>query len=272
MSIIYLKDIMVLENLTEYKLHTARWSGENQPLDVYVNKFEDWVNWNKWQSTKNEFNRKYIFSLINYYHETNTWLFGGVFEVIGRKNKPKSFSYDIEEIESFNKYVGRLKVQLKISRGRAFLFENFINKIQVSEILKIPYKGEEFPGYENINHDFSLLQSIFKYENPGWKSALLNIKGVYLICDKSNGKKYIGSAYGGDGIWSRWSCYMGTGHGWNDELTKLIKKEGIEYAIENFKMSLLEYRPMKTDDITIIERENYWKEALLSRKFGYNKN
>jgi hypothetical protein len=30
---------------------------------------------------------------------------------------------------------------------------------------------------------------------------LENVKGVYLIVDKSNGKMYVGSAYGDTGIW-----------------------------------------------------------------------
>ena len=66
---------------------------------------------------------------------------------------------------------------------------------------------------------------------------------------------------------------MGTGHGGNDELTLLIQERGIEYARKNFRLSLLEYRPARTDDRVIIERENYWKEVLLSRgEFGYNRN
>ena len=43
--------------------------------------------------------------------------------------------------------------------------------------------------------------------------------------------------------------------------------------MKNFRMSLLEYRPMKTDDSEIIEREGFWKEVMFSRgKYGYNKN
>ena len=129
--------------------------------------------------------------------------------------------------------------------------------MKVAVSLKQPYSGEVFPGYENMNHDFDIMIPIFINENKDWKSALKNVKGIYVITDKSNGKKYIGSAYGDSGIWSRWSCYIGTGHGWNDELTKLIKKEGFDYVKNNFRTSLLEYRSMKVDDKVIIEREVY---------------
>ena len=128
-------------------------------------------------------------------------------------------------------------------------------------------------GYENINHDFRSIENIIRTNKPDWKAALTSIKGVYLITDKSNGKRYVGSAYGDSGIWSRWACYIGTGHGWNDELTKLVEKEGIGYARSNFVFALLEYRSMKADDKTIVEREKYWKEVLLTKgQYGYNKN
>lgn len=49
--------------------------------------------------------------------------------------------------------------------------------------------------------------------------------------------------------------------------------KGIEYARNNFRFSLLEYRPMKDDDKTIIKRENHWKDVLLTRgDYGYNKS
>jgi hypothetical protein len=93
---------------------------------------------------------------------------------------------------------------------------------------------------------------------------------VYLIVDKSNGKMYVGSAYGDSGTWSRWACYIGTGHGWNDQLTKLIALKGIKYAREHFQFSILEFRSMRTDDQAIIDREQYWKRVLRSCEFGYN--
>ena len=123
-----------------------------------------------------------------------------------------------------------------------------------------------------MEHGFSQLEAIIKQHKPDWKAALENVKGVYLIVDKSNGKMYVGSAYGDAGIWSRWACYIGTGHGWNDELTKLINTNGIGYARENFQFSILEFRSMRTDDQVIINREQYWKRALQTNAFGYNKN
>ena len=130
-----------------------------------------------------------------------------------------------------------------------------------------------FPGHENINIDFPDLEAVFKYQKNDWKGALENVKGIYVVADKSNGKKYVGSAYGDGGIWSRWEDYVKTGHGHNRELTKLISQKGIKYARQCFKFSLLEYRPMTTGTDIITKRESFWKEILLSRgQFGYNKN
>lgn len=274
MNDIPITKIIRIGNPRDFKLHVARWNGEDQPLDVFVRDKMEWFNWNTWRYSKDEFSRRYIFSLIDFYHEKDIWLFGGIYEVIKRNNISYSHSYEIKELDEYCDYTGRLKVKLdKPKRGRAFYLENYIAKMNVAEILKQTYSGEVFPGYENINHDFKILTPIFKNETLDWKAALECVKGVYVVMDKSNGKKYIGAAYSDSGIWSRWNCYIFTGHGLDDELIKLIKKEGIEYANNNFRLSLLEYRPMKTDDKVIQERENYWKEVFLSRgKFGYNKN
>lgn len=274
MNVIKVNDLFRIEDARLYKFHAARWNGEEQPLDVFVGNREEWLEWNTWRNPRNEFNRKFIFSLMDFYHDNNTWLFGGIFQVVGRGTEVYTYSYQIEEVSQYSPYVGRLKIDLeRPSRGRAFRLENYLGDMVVSEILQQPYSGEAFPGYEYINHDFSALRMVFETERPDWKAALQNVKGVYVITDKSNGRRYVGSAYGDSGIWARWSCYIGTGHGWNDELTKLIGQKGEGYAVENFRMSLLEYRPMRTDDSAIIEREGFWKEVMLSRgKHGYNKN
>ena len=100
-----------------------------------------------------------------------------------------------------------------------------------------------------------------------------NTKGVYLITDTGNGKRYVGSAYGDTGIWSRWDSYVRSGHGGNDELVKVIKRSGMEYARKNFRFAMLESINMKTDDDVVIRREQHWKRVLLTQgDYGYNKN
>lgn len=257
-------------DLRKYKLHPACRSKDGVPLDDYLQDWNKWVGWNEWRGNKNEFNREYIFSLIDFHHEPDKWLFGGIFKVIERKEK-----YKIELVELHKELIGRLVIHFhryKGMRRRAYLLENYYKDFVVSEILKEPFKGKNFPGFENINISFPELENIFKYSKNDWKGALENVKGVYVIVDKSNGKKYVGSAYGDSGIWSRWGEYVGSGHGGNDELIKLISKNGMEYARQNFIISLLEYRLPSTDDGVIRNRESHWKKVLQTNEHGYNKN
>lgn len=256
--------------IEESKIHLASWNGFDQPLDVFVNDRAEWQTWNEYRGKRDDFNRKYVFSLIHFYLEQDIWLFGGLYRI--KKRHPDR--YDVELDRKFQNLIGRLKVRYKRrGRAKAILPESCYDRMAVSEILREPYTGEVFPGYEDVNLPFSKLESVIRQENKDWKSALSSVKGVYLICDINNGKKYVGSAYGTTGIWSRWCCYIGTGHGHNDDFSKIIKEHGIEYARKNFVFTLLEYRPMKSDDKTIIDRESFWKGALITRgEHGYNKN
>ncbi|MFZ3123233.1 MAG: GIY-YIG nuclease family protein [Thermodesulfovibrionales bacterium] len=267
---IKLQNLLKIDPLEEYKIHFAVWNGDEQPLDVFVRDRNEWKGWNSWRNKRDDFSRRYIFSLIRFYHQPDKWLFGGIFEVTARNKDANT----VELAQQYSEYIGRLLIHYPGPgvRGRAFYLENHYSNLIVSQVFEKPYSGEAFCGYENIEHGFSQLESIFKQGKQDWKAALENVKGVYLIVDKKNGKKYVGSAYGDSGIWSRWSCYIGTGHGWNDALTKLIKDYGIQYARDNFQFSILEYRSMKTDDQVIIDREQYWKRVLLAGSFGYNKN
>ena len=38
---------------------------------------------------------------------------------------------------------------------------------------------------------FTELENIYAKEISSWKTSLQNIKGIYLITDKKNGKKYV---------------------------------------------------------------------------------
>lgn len=267
---IELVDLIDDNLLNDCKIHLASWNQEEHPLDVFVRSRKEWASWNEYRGKKNVFNRDYIFTLIDFYHEPKIWLFGGIFRVKSRY----SDRYDVELCHEFHQFIGRLKIRYERSgRARVINVDGAYERMSVYELLPSIYKGESFCGYENINHSFSALELIYKRSRADWKAALENVKGIYLITDISNGKRYIGSAYGGAGIWARWNGYIETGHGWTDELTKRIEIRGITYARKYFRFSLLEHYPMKTNDQIILSREKYWKDILLSRgKYGYNGN
>ncbi|HEX2950197.1 MAG TPA: GIY-YIG nuclease family protein, partial [Armatimonadota bacterium] len=268
---ILLNDLLRIDDAHQYKLHLACRNEDGiNPLDEYVTSYSQWQSWNEWKGTKNDWTRDYVCAFMEFYPKRDHWLFGGVYKVLERGDR-----YTLEKDHTFEKYEGRLLVHFhryQGMRGRGFRLENYLEDLEIAEILPRPYTGENFCGYENINHDFNMLKVIYKNDRADWKAALSSIKGVYLISDKSNGKLYIGSAYGGMGIWSRWACYLETGHGGNEELMNLIGRNGIQYARRNFKFSILEVMSMSMPDDLVIARESYWKSILLTREYGYNKN
>ncbi len=271
---ILLPQLFPIAHPEKYKLHLACWNGHDQPLDVFVRSREEWDGWNAWRGARDDFSRDFIFSLIEFYPEKDKWLFGGAYRVLSRIQVSHAQGYDIELLEEGRAYIGRLKIPLKRpARAKAVNFENHYANLIVSEVLPSSYSGETFPGHDRIDIAFHVLESIVAIQKQDWKAALENAKGVYLITDTSNERRYVGSAYGDAGIWSRWCNYIETGHGGNRELKKVIDAFGIEHARKNFKFAILEHRTSKTDDSLIIERECYWKSVLLTRgDYGYNKN
>ena len=266
---ISLTDIAQISQPELFKVHFATWNGESRPLDVFLRDRGEWDGWNSYKGQRDDFNRPHILSWLEFYHERHTWLFGGIYDVLGQRNE----AYIVQRSPLLENMIGRLKVVYQVGRSRRLKLETVLTGMLVTEILREPYSGAVFPGYENIDLRFGELETILRNEKPDWRAALQNVKGVYLITDLSNGRKYVGSAYGGHGIWSRWRSYIDTGHGWNMEFSELLAEVGIEYARKNFKFTLLEYRAARVDDLEVIQRENFWKEALLTRgMFGYNRN
>lgn len=204
----------------------------------------------------------YIISFLG--TQGQTALFWGVFKVKSEKYTEDSlYEYELEELPQFSE----LKFRVVIDWGKALLswHQHYASDKKVLEIL--PRGSQDrFPGYEKVNLSWKELNRIIKTES--WKTALQNQKAVYLITDINNGKMYVGSASGQYMLLNRWQCYVDNGHGGNIELKKLSK----DYIEENFRYSILDIFKSKTDDQIILSRESWWKNTLLTRKFGYNAN
>src|SRR5690606_30565719 len=84
----------------------------------------------------------------------------------------------------------------------------------------------DFPGFNSVKVTFDILKSLYRQDVPSWRTALSSVAGIYAITDSTTGEIYIGSAYGGVGIWQRWADYAATGHGNNKELRALLQEKG----------------------------------------------
>lgn len=267
---------MILGNVDprECKLHCAVFNQRDNPLDVFARSWDEWVHWNRWRGAQDVFNRRLILSLMDEYREKDIWVFGGLFEVVGRRPTPHSAAYDVELLDHpIQGWVGRLKLRFA-PRGRNMRLnlESVIGGIHVAEVLPRPYSGRPFPGHDSIEHGFRDLEVVYSQQRGDWRDALKDMKGVYVLHDRCTGRSYVGSACGDTGIWARWGQYITSGHGGNVDLQEVVAREGIEYVREHFRFALLEYWSMRTPDEHVLRREAYWKRVLLSREFGYNAN
>jgi len=151
--------------------------------------------------------------------------------------------------------------------------ENHHSSFEVQEILRELYSGRSFPGYEDIDVSFDELETLVRNDRPDWKAALESVKGIYLITDTKTGRRYVGSAYGEQGVWSRWCSYVESGDGGNVELRSLVTDPTLDYCRVNFRFALLEHRSSRTPNDAVIAREAYWKRILLTRgEQGLNRN
>ncbi|GAB2455325.1 GIY-YIG nuclease family protein [Nocardioides hungaricus] len=259
---------------SQCKLHCAVYNGEHHPIEVLANDPAEWERWNSWRGDKNDFNRPFVFSLAQDRHDPSLWLFGGIWEVVGRRPEPRTYSYDVVLREDLmGPFVRRLYIRLRLAgRQRRRNMESCLDEMNVSSIAEEQFSGDPFPGHDRINHSLADLQTVVRQNRPDWRIALENMKGVYVIHDQLTGEPYVGSAYGDTGVWQRWSYYAGTLHGDNIGLKAHLAAVGEDYFRQNMRFALLEFWSMRTEDQHVIDRETYWKEVLLSRSLGHNKN
>ena len=269
------------EDFCKYKVHFA--IGRDNRKEAYniflIDNFKDWQE----RQTGKNWSRPLILSLI--YYERDIWMFGGIYKVLPIAPIPieneggwKGWKYETELTDRATEYIGRAFFRFKKEFRASYPTLELdpkngdpIAEMPLSHILDKRVALTDFLGFDQVNIDYKTLKHIVLDNILSWKSALSNVKGIYLIVDTLAGKQYVGSAYGDDCIWQRWANYAKDGHGGNVELKELLKANGEEYKY-NFKYSILEVCNMNLGNEYIIEREVHWKEVLLTRQFGLNKN
>jgi hypothetical protein len=273
---ILLNDILQLKNLDKVKLRFNLHFGNKKipAIDYFVcGKIDEMLNGQYWNYSKkrNFKDGDVTLGFVPLPKRKDCWLLFHVGQVTKDLNIQNGVGYDYKYLNDYDKYLGRIIISFKNEvQNLIRKAETTIDECEIVEILPQPYSGEVFPGYDNVNVSWRMLEYLIK--NLSWRTALANQKGVYLLRDLSNGKKYVGSAYGQDMLLSRWEQYIKTSHGGNVELKELVKKNP-DYIKDNFYFSILETFNNNINDQDIIDRETYWKDVLMTRdNFGYNKN
>jgi len=205
------------------------------------------------------------------------WLLVSAGEII---EVPKGTWAKVDVIkERFAPLFGRLVIKRKKKNSfgaYTFNIDTYLEEdsVVVKEILPCIYSGEQFEGYDKVHLPYRRLADIFDGKiMPTYYEALKKITGVYCLTDTSNGKLYIGSATGSEGVAQRWGSYLDSKHGGNVKLVELFNEEGAEYFEKKFTFTLLEYFGLSYDPNKIIEREQYWKKCLDTKyPHGYNDN
>ena len=219
-------------------------------------------------------NVDYIVSFLG--EEGTLARFIGVYKILSEQenseyapNSPtnEKYIYKMQKVEGFE----GLEERVIIRWTNPISWHQWIVKdMEVVEIQR-GLSDKSFTDYFSFVLDFSDLKEIITEEYKDWKQMLSATKGVYLISDGNTGKQYVGSAYGVDGIWGRWSEYVCTnGHGNNKTLKELISADK-NYA-NKFQFSILMLLPSTVTSKEAIAKENLFKKKLGTNSFGLNNN
>ncbi len=136
------------------------------------------------------------------------------------------------------------------------------NEFGVKAILEESVLDKQMDPWDELVLTWEQLQNVPK----SWVARLKEWRGVYLIHDGTDGRGYVGSAYGAKNLYGRWLNYAARGDGGN----KLLRKRDPR----KFRFSILQLFPPTASPDDIVRCESKWKTRLHTREreFGLNAN
>ncbi len=253
------------------KVHLARKDQKDKPMDLYKRgKFDEWQRRQK----KLSFNLPLVVSLIQD-GSSNRWMFAGLFKNQNytlETGHPKGrFKYKLERFVSTADLEGRLFCTSAYTSRNSYVYSKTVADMTVVELLAERISVGAFPGYKQVNLSKDELDLLVRNNTESWRAALSSVKGIYLITDTKTGKLYVGKADGATGIWGRWGQYSSSGHGHNKAL---VEEQGLKASERqrDLHFSLLEIADLQSAPGEIERRESHWKDILMTRTTGYNRN
>jgi hypothetical protein len=179
-----------------------------------------------------------------------------------RENSDKTSKlwFDLKRRDFYDTWQGKLVVRWPPPE-RSWWRRAHRNEIPVAAILEESALASVMPEWNEVEFtwaDLSILPT-------RWRSALSQWRGIYYIFDSSDGKGYVGSAYGEANLLGRWQEYAARGHGGNALLRQ--RHPG------NFVFTILQRVSPDMDAVDVIKLESSWKQRLHTRQpYGLNDN
>jgi hypothetical protein len=226
---------------------------------------------------------QYVASFIG--HEAGKALFVGLYEV--GQSKPLTFDeywkvpafvemkkfgmegfsgtrpsiqwFDLKLVEFYGEWKGKLVVRWPPPERSWWRWASR-NEMFVDAIFDESVLTSGMPSWESLILTWDRLGHL-----PNrWRIVLSQWRGIYYILDASDGKGYVGSAFGSENILGRWLNYSATGHGGN---TQLRKRDPTK-----FHFSILELVSPALEKEKVEQLESTWKARLHTREHGLNDN
>ena len=242
-------------------------------FDMYRSNKPEFERYQAAQSEPKYKGADYLISFIG--EDNNRARLVGVYKIVAelpmddehRTDSADKYYYQMEEVSGFEDLIERVVIKWSNAIAWVQWFKNDMEVIEISAGLGY----RQFKDYMDFVLTFNELQDIIKSGYSDWKRMLSSVYGVYVICDNKTGQLYIGSAYGDEGIWGRWSEYVKTnGHGNNKSLAGLIKNDA-NYA-KNFSFSLLVVMSKNSTKDAVIAKEQIFKRKFGTQIHGLNNN
>lgn len=182
------------------------------------------------------------------------------------KSRTTCLWFDLKLQNFYGAWKGKLIVDWPPPE-RAWVRRAHRNVIPVHAILEDSTLDTTMTKWNELDFTWSQLKRLPKR----WQATLEQWRGIYYIFDASDGKGYVGSAYGAENLFGRWcnyrrpSSYAASGHGGN----RLLKKRDPD----RFRFTILELVAPNLGADEVIRIENTWKERLHTRSpYGLNDN
>jgi hypothetical protein len=176
------------------------------------------------------------------------------------ESRPSVLWFDLVPTDFYAAWKGKLIVEWPPPE-RSWWRRAHRNKMPIFSIVEDSRLDPPMPDWREIELEWEELGVL----SPRWKSKLSEWRGIYYIFDASDGKGYVGSAYGADNLLGRWLDYAASGHGGNNLLRTRDPR--------TFRFTILQ-RPSPDEDAeSMIRLEATWKKRLHTRQpFGLNDN